>query len=257
MDRSCNVDPSGLHTGNLHVSDFVYGRECFNAYGTDFVSEWGDVLLVTQGTQESSKNTSKNSSPAVYAHHSADATLYTASRMPYDWLCDSNQVYACDVQSFSKQDGSIYQYRGRTIDHCVAQRVENPHCQVRISITMLAVVLGCNALKATVMLLMLCIPSVSTFTVVGDAVASYLDNSDPFTENRCLTAAGDVRGRFKRPVTSSSDFTKAFQAKTPVRWYLVASRWRMCCLLVILSASLAVVITLLNDSVQAVARGLS
>ena len=85
--------------------------------------------------------------------------------------------------------------RSALVSYCLAQ-VTTEACQLQISVHLLTIVLVCNALKLGCFLTTVWKLGQDTFMVVGDALASYLENPDAITTGNCL--ASKNRGPFSR-----------------------------------------------------------
>lgn len=62
---------------------------------------------------------------------------------------------------------------------------------------MMAAVIACNGIKIICMALALFQHSDEILVTLGDVLSSYLQNTDPLTENKCLIEAQDVKKTIK------------------------------------------------------------
>ena len=85
------------------------------------------------------------------------------------------------------------------LDYCLSQPAEE-RCKLEFSLHIMVTVIICNAAKAVVMGLAVWTHRIPTLVTVGDAIASFLEAPDPFTEGMCLvTKSGITQGARKEP----------------------------------------------------------
>ena len=96
----------------------------------------------------------------------------------------------------------------------------------------LAAVLVCNAIKCVAMAWLVWYQRETTFVTFGDAIASWLDEPDPTTAQRCFQGARDVRQ--SRSQQTPEPRAIGFETR---RWRLAVSRrrWRITIWLLILA----------------------
>ena len=131
---------------------------CFQAYDQKFVSNRGDVLLITSDMNNASVPIEvvavENSNPAYWT----DSTYWT----------------------------DYFGYGGNSsIQYCLSKPVEE-RCRVQFSIVIMGVVIGCNFLKASCLLSTMWIQKSQPLVTLGDSIDSFLNTVDPTTENKCL-----------------------------------------------------------------------
>jgi hypothetical protein len=109
-------------------------------------------------------------------------------------------------------------------------------CTMQYSLTILIIVISCDALKLFAMLLVLKMPGNPLITL-GDAIASFMKNSDPTTVGRCLMSDADMRRksrlfglvalpRFKDQLIPKLGMTwSEVVAPRPVMWRSRKRRW--------------------------------
>lgn len=118
-------------------------------YGRELISDRSDVILILDP-----------STPDSVSHYTdligGDPMAYEST--PYDWICANGRFRSatCDVSTIAS-DPDNWRVRASDIsnannetllrvEYCLSKRTQE-HCRLILSIPMLAVVVGCNALK--------------------------------------------------------------------------------------------------------------
>ena len=211
-------------------------KECIKAYSQSFVSARGDVLAVT-----SDLNTS---TPALYITSSDLGVGAGSVGTQYEWICETKESpspgsQACNVNDVLKNPSTwtlsgvtpnqrVFDSEANvappniTVDYCLSQPVDE-RCRLQFSLVIMIVVIICNFLKTTCMLLTVYYHTRQPLVTLGDAVSSFLKNRDPSTENMCLAGKrkflnGDWKGG-----------SEVWQIQRH-RWFSAAStrRWLVC-----------------------------
>ncbi len=162
--------------------------DCMRAYSNKYVADRRNVLAVT----ESSLSFPTNGSLLTYSLRTAAGGIYPDPRV---WLCRFIEVEKgstwvvkeCDVDSAIRQssDWTIEDY---PIQYCLSERTE-AHCKLQYSLTIMIVVIICNATKAVCMIALLLSQKEETLVTLGYALPNpsslhpqassyYVDNSD-------------------------------------------------------------------------------
>jgi hypothetical protein len=178
--------------------------QCFDAYSTQFISEWGNVLLI-------SHNDIPHGDPVLFLYYPdtllrIDLALEPTSSFLCELLISSDPVcnltYVRDNAINWKFPGNasedltyydslangyqfcgIHDTRPLPVDHCLAQKVDQ--CgTIRINLILLLVVAACNLIKATCMVLSFFKIDPYPLITIGDAIASYLTIEDEETLGR-------------------------------------------------------------------------
>ena len=161
-------------------------RNCIKAYGQDFVSAHGDLLLILP---------TANATGTIF--------LVSAGNLAgYDWMCMGSSKPVCSVDSISNEAGnwSLTPLAGQVslsngsreqfnqpIQYCLSQPVEE-QCQVQISLVILGVVVACNTTKALCMLLTIRCQKSQPLVTLGDAIESFSQHPDRHTRGMCLAS---------------------------------------------------------------------
>ncbi|KAF6222037.1 hypothetical protein HO133_001123 [Letharia lupina] len=171
-------------------------RDCIKAYGQDYVSAHGDLLLI---------------SPAISASEMIVSLVYGPGNGLGNtwWMCDiSEQTFSndCSVNAVADRAANwtinceindelttnqtthdqIQQYNC-PVQYCFSQPVEE-QCRVQVSLVILGIVIACNATKALCMLLTIRNQKSQPLVTLGDAIQSFLQEPDPSTEGMCLAS---------------------------------------------------------------------
>ena len=163
---------------NASSWDKLDNKACIKAYGQEFVSARGDLLVITSGI---------NASVPLEV-----IALSEEDFLPYDWMCDST---ICNINSVLAHSATwtitIYEPNELSylVQHCLSKRVEE-RCRVQFSVVIMIIVIGCNFLKASCMLSTLWLQKPQPLVTLGDAIHSFLKSGDPTTENMCLAGNG-------------------------------------------------------------------
>lgn len=207
-------------------------KDCITAYGRSFVSAYGDLLAISSDLNASV--------PAIYINKYDAATNFGPSGdgVPYGWICQTSidDMSKCDINNSLKDsaDWTLSSEYGNYIsadhydfrvDYCLSNPVEE-HCKLQFSMVIMAIVMGCNLVKAVCMLLTLRYHTDQPLVSSGDAIASFLDNPDPTTVNMCLA------DKYKFIENDWVPGPRPWEPKRR-RWFASAStkRWLTCNLL--------------------------
>jgi hypothetical protein len=140
------------------------------------------------------------------------------------WRCPSHMVKECDVRSRFEvpQDRSGWRPYGNRINHCIVEQVEES-CKLQFSFSIALAVILSNVVKVAciAMTLFIC-GSHAPLVTVGDVVATYLDEPDPTTRDRCLYSRQLIESRWEKESNSQQ------QARKPVpqRCNAKEERWK-------------------------------
>ena len=99
----------------------------------------------------------------------------------------------------------------KQVKYCVAT-ITTPHCKVEFSQTIIIVIMTFNVVKMLIMLYLVFLPETPLVTV-GDAISSFMANSDPATRNMCLYGKADLKR-----TTPQQPMAKQYHAKKPFRF---------------------------------------
>lgn len=170
--------------------------DCILAYSADYVSEYGDVLMIYD-------NAGANTSLVFFSEHEVDSAVGT------QWMC--GRMHDCDTTQLSQEDASHWNpwqdwdvrntewswgsganpdalYFNGNVKYCLAETYDHP-CRLGMSPPILITVLVCNAIKTVCFVLVLWVigPGFPLVTN-GDVAESYLLRPDPDLQGRCLSS---------------------------------------------------------------------
>lgn len=186
-------------TGDLQRLDIP---TCIRSYNHEFVSDWRNVLLVSNATNMTNYQNAQDQDAVV-----ALVINNTGIERP-NWFCawelDSGD---CSAENIIKMNTwyisaiSESKVEHAFVKYCLAESIE-AHCKVTFNVYMLLISVICNAAKLAVFLLILLLPGFKPLITVGDAIASFLTFPDPVTSRiGAPTVAED--GSWTPPVLST------------------------------------------------------
>lgn len=150
--------------------------ECIRTYGTEFVTNFLNVLLVTNGSHSQT-----DSILAGYEYHPAPTSSgdSTSDILNLDWICNGLD---CNIRTKISQastwDYTLNNTERTRVSYCLAQPVQ-PQCTVEILPQVLIIVIVCNVLKAICFTTLLIKRNFTPLIILGDAIASFMTDPDP------------------------------------------------------------------------------
>ena len=191
--------------------------DCFTQYDNHYVSGVGNVYLVqdyptvwqnttyhfptgpvdwtSRNEQELELAAKKHRLPEM-----ASPEIYPSNR----WRCPPEIFKRCNVRSLFElpQNGSDWRPYGNRVNHCVVEQVEEL-CKLEFSFSIALAVMISNIVKVAciAMTLFIC-GGHAPLVTVGDVVATYIDEPDPTTRDRCLYSRKLVESHWKKETNS-------------------------------------------------------
>ena len=168
-------------------------NECVEQYGTDIQSRWSNVVVVFD---HADLDFSCEIGP-LPSNATQIFALETNGRYWHGSEICSNQSDFTIVESTANPDQSfIYNYAERgdfpdysypqyPIKYCLAME-GSKSCRVEFSLPILLVVIVCNTIKLSAIILTAKVIEEEHFMTLGDAVASFLEIPDKTTVGHCL-----------------------------------------------------------------------
>ena len=149
-------------------------EQCFLTYGDVLLSKYGDVLMVS---------TTRNSTNSLLAIADND---YSFNNLGDNNWCTTSAlpIQTCGPETFA-HNAQDWNVNGNPIDYCLSQEVDEK-CALQFSLPIMLIVIICNLIKTTCMVLMVLKEGSHPLVTVGDAIASFLVEPDPATKNLCL-----------------------------------------------------------------------
>lgn len=147
-------------------------KNCILTYGNGLNSMYGNVLMI------STTSNATNSYLVSFLSIGPSPTK-TRSSTP-DWFHDNRTV---EDAANNARDWKVYEY---PIDYCLSQELDEK-CMLQFSLPIMLTVIICNLIKTICMILVLLLMKGSQpLVIVGDAIASFLNEPDFTTKNICL-----------------------------------------------------------------------
>lgn len=246
--------------------DRLERAECINAYATEFLSTRRNLVAVVI---ENTKNENQSVKRVVPEHFWINMDTPNSFN-PYNWICyaeDSISRYGYELSDFRyrfhcsallpkvRANAERWHSYGWDIDYCLSEQVAGKCC-VNFSLFIMIVVMVCNVEKALLMFLITFVLKDKPLITIGDAIDSFLNDSDQTTRGLCLSSKKSIKaGKFPQygfemvkdydaalvccyeamsiqlknegfskdwkadPVEYRSSVERWFSAVTPARWY--------------------------------------
>ena len=165
---------------------------CIQAYGQADISDWGDLLLVTDGDVPSDLIAGNDSLVDVIDPGMSPVVV------PWAWMCDyetggppPSPGFQCDIKHLLVNP-TAWSLNNHSIDYCLAQRTPED-CELDFSFHLILVVIICNLVKLIAVGMAMFSLNPPSLNTIGDAIASFLAVPDPYTENMCLASKADFQ----------------------------------------------------------------
>ena len=162
---------------------------CIQAYGQASISDWGDLLLVTDGDVPSDLNDS-----LVDFINSGLLPVV----VPWAWMCGYDDYgptpppgFQCDIKHLLANPAA-WSLHNCSINYCLAQRTPED-CELDFSFHLILVVIICNLVKLIAVGIAMFSLNPPSLNTIGDAIASFLAVPDSYTENMCLVSKADFQ----------------------------------------------------------------
>jgi hypothetical protein len=167
--------------------------ECIKYYTEGFTSTYSDVVVVS--------NASQPDSPILwtrYPQRILTEDKRTTNHDSYHWICHDIVNNATEevcsrnkaLESLKAKPWTVY---GRTVDHCLG-RIAPDRCHLQYNVWIMGAVVVFSVIKVlAIAVLVFTHPEGMFLRTIGDAIASFLERSDPTTEDMCLVSSTQVR----------------------------------------------------------------
>ena len=177
--------------------------DCIQAYAQDFLTDKGDLLLVTRDES--------NTAAAIYNQVQVHPVIKLYNNRCvgdiYEWICSSSDCSnSCRAQVPSLLNDAPhwkpFNTEGQaTIAYCLSQP-ETERCKLQFSVDLAIVVLVINFLKFLLMLYTVIGLKEAPLITTGDAIASFLEREDNTTYKMCMDSKDDVTSHFEKAITT-------------------------------------------------------
>ncbi|RAR13599.1 carboxypeptidase s1 [Stemphylium lycopersici] len=239
----------------------VSTRECFDSYNNHYVSNLGNVYLV-QGQATFWRNwtlwelrQNKEDNHFEWVLKPENHTEEVDSRGDYGtngwntqmpviadpekypsngWRCPTHPVGECDPSNGTQipQDRSQWKPWESDLNYCLIETVEEI-CELQFSFVIAAIVIVANLIKAVAMgLTYYKCKDHAAIVTIGDAIASFLDDPDPTTADRCLQTRRHVElwwdwneWEKERPIIAQQRDRRRFRPRRR-KWAMAPSEMR-------------------------------
>ena len=213
----------------------LQNEECIRQYAKQFQTSRRDVVIVSEPLIQDGK-------PVVNIEdYALEPRFYQGvPDNPYEWICESsstsnnrNESNPCSnqIDHITANAGNWTTSTHAKVKYCLSQAAPD-QCQVQFSLYIMIFVIICNSFKVISMLIALFFDKVPPLVTIGDAVASFLTVSNPFTEDMCLISrdnfASHTRDGRRNPLWPER-IPRQWR-ETSTLWFCAASsrRWFFC-----------------------------
>ncbi|KAB8234257.1 uncharacterized protein BDW43DRAFT_318876 [Aspergillus alliaceus] len=205
----------GVNNELYHMNN----ADCMSAYATNFQSEYGNVLLLTDDFHP-------NDTDFAFLISEMVSTPVRGNN-PYGWMCCDTTAYFCNPDGLCRDQlpairahPDNWTVSGYRVKSCLAEKLPGK-CKLEYSLTLAVIVIIFNIIKAVIIcavaLTMTDLPILTT----GDAVASFLKVPQTTPRDNCLM----TRKLANKPISSPLPYNS-----NPQRWATAVSisRWTTC-----------------------------
>lgn len=201
-------------------------RACIQAYGVQFVSARGDVIIVVTGNGTDWVKLDRD-----FEAHGLGSTETNTGRLPFDWICNSMQISgSCNINTALANTDS-WAIEGASVQYCLSQNVDEK-CSLQFSRDIMILVIICNLVKFICMILVVLNSKEPVLITIGDAISSFLDIRDQTTLDMCVATKWDIRKGYWEASNEGLVRGMAYRTWNPHRhhWFRATSigRWVIC-----------------------------
>jgi hypothetical protein len=265
-DSAGLVNASAIQN-NLTSYDRLDVGDCIRTYENEFQSKRRNLVLVIDGDPIEIVTDPLQGIVANFSSRGTDPLLWQ-TRETYSsyvgntaWICGQvpdkdtklANPEACTVCVNDWQDCPNETIKwtpwGQKIGYCYSEVVEE-QCEYTANLPIVVVVMVCNLLKAIAMLFVACWLGGRPLTTVGDAIASFLERSDPTTKGFCLLSRHRVQDQIWPSLPGEQ-----VEPMPPIqsqRWFRASSTRRRYCLVFLLLVAIIAALVLLANALTAI-----
>jgi hypothetical protein len=193
---------------------------CIQEYATQYLASRGNVILVStiNSTAGNVLLGYRYSTPKWNPFHPQES---------FNWICNETPDWGkkphCDVKSLDSSNWEIP--AGVPLDYCLSKKVPE-HCRVYFNSAIMIVVISSNLVKLLCMVMITKRYTTGTLVTVGDAIASFLESRDRWTEHMSLATKDDFEnGNPGMPRTWEPRRRFWYQLVSWQRWLLSTSMY--------------------------------
>ncbi|MCJ1312051.1 hypothetical protein MMC25_005725 [Agyrium rufum] len=203
-------------------------RACLQSYGTYFLANRRDVVIVVNDTLD-----------ALVVNYGYGQPPSRATSTPYEWMCagtdhwqkDCNPSYivpTADTWSINWRELSgarpFDADPNNPVDYCLSQQVE-AKCELQFNVSIMIIVIIANFAKFCCMLYTILTHRIPTIVTIGDAISSFLQRPDAATVDRCTLSRAGVVDQDKWMKWTWDTQTYQVVDSQPQNWDGKAYRW--------------------------------
>ena len=184
---SASIDIPHLdHFRNVSTWNRLDNNACIQAYFQPYIVGYGDVIAITSALNATE--------PMLLAR---EVTGFdTTGSISQDWMCSAYPSLQCNVNELRAKashwtlndtvllgphDLYSQQY---PVEYCLSQPVQE-RCKVQLSLVIIAVVILCNAIKISCMLVVIWKQKSAPLVTLGDSIESFILDKDATTRDMC------------------------------------------------------------------------
>ncbi|KAF1931586.1 uncharacterized protein M421DRAFT_55896 [Didymella exigua CBS 183.55] len=199
VDRSFQNNTAFQATPNNSSPDLRFGKEqfhpseCIRYYTEGFTSSYSDIVVVS--------NASQPDSPVLWTRYPQRILTQdkkTTNHDSYHWVChdiikNSSQEVCSRKKALDSLKTKPWTVYGHPVHHCLV-RTAPDRCRLQYNVWIMGAVVVFSTIKVlAIAALVFTHPDGTFLRTIGDAIASFLENPDPTTENMCLVSSTQVR----------------------------------------------------------------
>ena len=183
---------------DVNLSNKLEPEACAEAYSQQYVSKYGDVLLVEKSRRLSPSSSDLKDLAARLKSRKVSPIIYPS----YDWLCSKSATNASSPEEciYSVRNaiatGDSWAPMGKQVLYCRAESTPEL-CTLSFNTHLAYIVLASNFVKALCMFITLRLHNEPALMTVGDAIESFLNRPDDTTCGLCLHSAATLHWKWQ------------------------------------------------------------
>lgn len=202
-------------------------QQCFREYSSELLIERRNLILVSTSSMSQINNT-VSCGFGVGPKSGSSVLAMDVNVRPKTWVTQFSDSPINVVQHVIEDTG-VWTLGDLSIKYCLSESKEISHCRLEFTIYAMFAVVICNAIKLSCM----CITiwrlwnlNEPVLATVGDAVASFLEASDPHTKGLCLLDPSQAN-KVSLPESRSHDlYDPIYRRERPEFLYFATSHTR-------------------------------
>ena len=126
------------------------------------------------------------------AFEAMNDNIYAYKWNPMEWMCAADFTESCSVAAALSNSSHWTIFNNTLVDHCLASSITEV-CKLQYSFVVLFVVLLSNSTKLFAILWTLKVIECEHFVTIGDAIASFLSNTNHNTAGACTMTKASIQ----------------------------------------------------------------